>query len=433
MAAPGRVEAGSGSAPPLSGAWRVVLLLWFCGFFNYADRQAVFSVFPLIGAEFELSKSAKGAIGSAFMIVYATMAPFAGYLVDRFSRRWLIAAGLGVWSLVCAATALSQRFWHLLAFRAAEGLGESFYFPASMSLLADYHGPRTRSRAMSTHQTSVYAGTAVGGVLAGFLGERYDWRMPFYVLGALGILYALILPWLIREPRRGAAEGESALPANDAAADGASGTLLGNLQEIARIPAAVALLAAFAGANFVAMTLLAWLPDFVYEKFHLDLTRSAAVAGLFMPGANLLGAVLGGMLADRVAWRPGGRIRVQAAGLLLGAPCVLLVGLAGSLPLLIVALVGMGLCKGVYDANIFASVYDVVRPGIRGTAAGFMNTVGWIGGSLAPILVGTTADRLGLSQAIAWTALVYVLAGVLAVLASRLVPRRPEPSAHVAE
>ncbi len=126
--------------------WVVVGLLWFCGFFNYADRQAVFSVFPLLKAEFGLSNEQKGLIGSAFMLVYALSAPLAGFVVDRASRRFLIVAGLAFWSLVCAATALARTFNQLLFFRAAEGLGETFYFPASMSLLADYHGPRTRSR-----------------------------------------------------------------------------------------------------------------------------------------------------------------------------------------------------------------------------------------------------------------------------------------------
>ena len=128
--------------------WLVVGLLWFCGFFNYADRQAVFSVFPLLKAEYHLSRSELGWLGSAFMLVYALASPGTGYLVDRFSRRLLIVGGLSVWSVICAATALSKSFAQLIFFRAAEGLGESFYFPASMSCLADYHGRGTRSRAL---------------------------------------------------------------------------------------------------------------------------------------------------------------------------------------------------------------------------------------------------------------------------------------------
>ena len=83
--------------------WFVVGLLWFCGFLNYADRQAVYSVFDLLGKEFQLTNLHKGMIGSSFMIVYALSAPIAGYIVDRVSRRWLIGIGVGVWSVICAA------------------------------------------------------------------------------------------------------------------------------------------------------------------------------------------------------------------------------------------------------------------------------------------------------------------------------------------
>jgi MFS family permease len=406
--------------------WFVVGLLWFCGFFNYADRQAVFSVFPLLGDEFGLSDLHKGAIGSSFMVVYALSAPIAGYVVDRLSRRWVIPAGLAVWSVICAATGTARGFRQLIFYRAAEGLGESFYFPASMSLLADYHGPRTRSRAMSVHQTSVYAGTAVGGILAGVLGQRFGWRAPFLVLGLIGVVYATALPWLVVEPVRGASEAkpERRLEPGDEPAPPPAG-LVSNLGTILRVPAALMLLVVFAGANFVAATLLAWLPDFVFTRYALDLSQSATVAGVFFPGGNAVGALCGGALADAAARRVrGGRVLVQAAGLFLAAPCVWFAGRTGSLSVLIPALVGIGLCKGVYDANIFASVYDVVPARVRGTAAGLMNTAAWTAGGMAPTLVGYFSTGHGLGAVIAWTAAVYVSAGCLALAAAGLTARR---------
>ena len=183
--------------------WYIVALLWFCGFFNYADRQAVNAVFPLLQSEFKLSDEQLGWVGSSFMIVYALSAIFAGFLVDNVSRRRLIAAGVAFWSLICAATGFARSFPQLLIFRAAEGLGESFYFPASMTLLADYHAPSTRSRAMSIHQTSVYVGSAGGVYFAGLLAERYGWRAPFWVLGSIGVVFALWLTTQIIEPVRG--------------------------------------------------------------------------------------------------------------------------------------------------------------------------------------------------------------------------------------
>jgi sugar phosphate permease len=200
--------------------------------------------------------------------------------------------------------------------------------------------------------------------------------------------------------------------------------------DVLRAPGVVWLLLAFAGANFVAMALLSWMPDYIYRRFDLDLTGSAAVAALFLPLSNLVGALLGGWLADRAARsRAGARAMIQAVALALGAPCVYLVGTAGSLGPLIPALIGIGLCKGLYDANIFAALYDGVPSSARGLAAGLMNTVGWTGGSLAPLLVGAASDRMGLSGAIAWTALVYVVSALLAALAAgALAKPTPPPS-----
>src|SRR5450755_2699470 len=150
--------------------WSAVAMLWWIAFFNYADRQAIFSVFPLLKKEFGLDQVQLGLLGSSFAWIYGLTAPFAGAIVDRVRRKTVILGGLHVWSVICMATALSRNFGALLFFRSAEGLGETFYFPASMSLLSDYHAPATRSRALGLHQTSVYAGTIAGGFFAGLIG-----------------------------------------------------------------------------------------------------------------------------------------------------------------------------------------------------------------------------------------------------------------------
>ncbi len=192
-----------------------------------------------------------------------------------------------------------------------------------------------------------------------------------------------------------------------------------------RSPAAVALLAVFAGANFVATAFMTWLPLFIFTKFGMSLT-SASLTSSFFPLANLAGALCGGWLADVAARRSrGGRIKVQGLGLLVGAPFVFAAGWAGTLPTLLIALAGFGFCKGLYDANIFATLYDVIDPQVRGTAAGLMNTVGWAGGSLAPMVIGLTADRIGLSMALGSVSAIYVVVGLLALAAAT----RTHPSA----
>jgi sugar phosphate permease len=405
--------------------WQVVALLWACGFFNYADRQALMSVFPTLAKEMGLSLTRLGMLGSAFMVVYALAAPIAGAIVDRWPRRALIVAGLAFWSVICAATGSAAGFSQLVWLRAAEGLGESCYFPASMSLLADYHPRETRSRAMSLHQTSVYVGTAGGGILAGFLAGRYGWRQPFWALGLAGMAYAILLWFLLVESPRGASDGKSIphdLPEDDAIGGSDKRSLLDDLRSILRHPSACALLLAFAGANFVAMALMTWLPTFVFQRFGTDLLTSATIGTFFLPMASLVGVLLGGVLGDASARRrPGGRMTVQGVALLLGAPCVFVAARSGTIAVLILALTGIGLCKGIYDASIFASIYDVIGPSVRGTAAGLMNTIGWAGGALAPVALGLVGDRYGLGPAIAATAAAYLLAGLCAIGAGGMV------------
>src|SRR5436305_3124967 len=128
------------AAPRSNYKWAVVAMLWFVCFFNYADRQAIFSVFPLLKSEMTLSDVQLGIVGGAFMWVYAAALPLAGLVGDRVPRKALILGGLVFWSLVTLATATATRYGHLVLFRALEGLGEAFYFPASMSLISDYHG-----------------------------------------------------------------------------------------------------------------------------------------------------------------------------------------------------------------------------------------------------------------------------------------------------
>jgi len=374
-------------------------MLWGISFFNYADRQAIFSVFPLLEKELHLNSVQLGLLGSSFALVYGLCAMFAGALVDRVRRVSAILWGLYVWSVICISTALARTFPQLVAFRAAEGLGETLYFPASMSVISGYHGVKTRSRAMGLHQTSVYVGTVAGGFFAGLIGQRYGWRWSFIVFGGAGILLGLVLHRFLREP------------AVEAASKSVPYSVL------LRKPTVICLMGAFLCANFVAVVLLSWMPKFLFDKFHMTLAMAGLTATIFVQLASMVGSPVGGWLADTLRQkRSGGRILVQAIGVFAGAPFVVLCGLTESTTWLVVALICWGFFKGMYDANIFASVYDLIPAEMRGTAAGLMNTVGWLGGgAMAPVVIGVLAQWYGLSAAIAMAAAVYLVAGGLLI------------------
>ena len=176
----------------------------------------------------------------------------------------------------------------------------------------------------------------------------------------------------------------------------------------------------FMGANFVAVVFLTWLPTFLYSKFHMSLSMAGLNATIYLQLASLLGVLCGGALADRLSKRnSGGRLLTQAIGLLLGTPFLFLMGWTISIPILILAMTCFGYFKGLYDANIIASIYDVVPAERRGAAAGIANSLGWLGGGTAPVIIAIGASHFGMGACISATAGIYLAIGILMLRASR--------------
>src|SRR6202000_2017851 len=110
------------------------------------------------------------------------------------------------WSGVTVLTAVCHSYGQLVLCRALSGVGEVVYLPASMSLISDYHGAATRSRAMSFHQSSVYVGSIAGGAISGFVGQFYGWRWSFILFGGCGLLFGAVVGKFLMEPARGRSE-----------------------------------------------------------------------------------------------------------------------------------------------------------------------------------------------------------------------------------
>jgi MFS family permease len=392
-------------------------MLWFICFFNYADRQAIYAVFPVLEQEFGFDEFQLGLIGSAFMWVYAFGAPLAGFVGDRVQRKGLILGGCLFWSAITVMTGWSTKLWHFVTIRALEGFGETFYFPASVSLVSDYHGRDTRSRALSFHQSSVYVGTIAGSWIGAWFAQHYGWYVGFYCFGGAGMVLAVVLYRFLDEPRRGQSE------LLDDQSEHQPLPLRETLRAVFGCPTAVLLMVTFFGANFVAMVFLAWTPMFLVKKFSYELATAGLSGTVFIHLASAVSVPVAGVMADRLARRfAGGRIMVQALGLLAGAWFVMTVGRTGSTQVLIAAMTAFGVCKGFYDSGIFASLYDVIEPRARATAAGLMNMIGWAGGALGPLAIGWAAAHgpyeskvANMSEAIAMGGYIY-LAGAAALV-----------------
>ncbi len=172
------------------------------------------------------------------------------------------------------------------------------------------------------------------------------------------MLLAIVLYFFLREPRRGQADSSAAAAAPMSVKE--------TVAILAGRPVVWLLMAAFVGANFVATVFLTWTPTFLVEKFHFQLATAGLSGTAFIHLASAVSAPLGGVLADWLAQRmPAGRIVVQGLGLLVGAVFVAVVGSTENVGTLLAAMTLFGACKGLYDSNIFASLYDFVEPPMR--------------------------------------------------------------------
>jgi MFS family permease len=191
-------------------------------------------------------------------------------------------------------------------------------------------------------------------------------------------------------------------------------------------PMAPRLVLIFVGANFAAMVFLTWLPSYLSRRFGMNLALAGFSSTAYLQIASVLGVTTGGVMADRWQGRSrGGRMRTQALGLIAGAPFLFLSGWTLSAPLLVLALVGFGYFKGFYDANIWASLYDVVPVSRRATALGIMNSIGWLGGGVAPVAIAAASERLGMGTCLSATSLIYLGLGAFMIIGVRLYMHAP--------
>jgi predicted MFS family arabinose efflux permease len=389
--------------------WAVLALLWLVYFLNHADRQILFSVFPLVKQDLKLSNTQLGLLGSSFQWVYALLVPLAGLLGDAVSRKRIICGALLFWSATTVGSGLVSGFAWFLLLRALTGAGEAFYYPAATSIISDYHGSATRALAMSIHQTSLYFGVVMSGTLAGYIGQRAGWRAAFLIFGSAGLLAAALVAKVLREPLRGQADQHWARAAPL--------RVRNRMAELFARPAPVALIICFCGMSFASVAVVTWMPTLVYREYGYSLAAAGFHATFYHQLGAFLGVLAGGRLADRWAERiRTSRPLVQAAGLLGAAPFIYWLGRPSSAGAVFAALGVFGVFRGLYDSNLFASLYEVISPGSRATATGLTLSAGFLIGGSSPVWVGKLSQSMGLGPALGATSVCYLVAGILMAL-----------------
>jgi MFS transporter, Spinster family, sphingosine-1-phosphate transporter len=389
-------------------AWIVVALLFPVALLNYLDRQMLASMKASMVSSIPSiqDKEQWGLVLASFKWVYAVLSPFGGYVADRFSRRWVIGLSLLIWSAVTWMTAYVTTFDQLLWARAAMGISEAFYIPAALALITDFHQGSTRSRAVSIHQAGIYCGLIIGGQ-AGFVAESptLGWQWAFKACGVVGVIYSLPLLALLRNPPRSNST-ESVSPGSA-------------IVQLATNWNFLLLVAYFTLPAIAGWVVKDWMPEILREKFSLGQGKGGLIATVVHP-ASILGAVIGGYLADRWMRKSDrGRIFVSAIGMTLFLPALFSVGLAETAFIAIVGLVLFGFGWGFFDCNNMPILCQIVRPELRATGYGLMNLVSISCGGFADWGFGFLRDR-GVSLPVIFGAFALIAAlSVVIVLCIR--------------
>ncbi len=391
------------------GEWQLLIILWFAFFLNQADRQIFNVTLPLIRGEIKLTDAEFGLIAASLVWTYGLLVPVAGFLGDIFPRRNILAICIGFWSISTFFTGFAGdlvSFVMLLGI--ATGGGEAFYAPSANALLSERYKD-DRAFALSIHQTAVYAGIILSGVLAGYIGEQFGWRRSFHVFGAAGILLSVIFLWRIKPI------SDSIKVANISISASVKDAL-----SVFRKPTVILLTLAFACMVFVNVGYLTWMPLYLVEKYGMSVTYAGFSSLIYHHAGAFFGVMFGSRLADKLAKKdPKKRMVIQSVALLLGAPFIFIMGFADNQAITYGALGMFGFMRGVYDSNIFASLYEVVKPSIRSSSTGFMLMFAFLMGAFAPLILGVLKPTLGLSVSFSSLSLFYVLGAMLIFIGVR--------------
>lgn len=401
--------------------WEVLLLLWMAYLLNQGDRQVFNTVLPAIREALNLTDTSVGLIATIFNLFYACCVPFGGWAGDRFSRKWVVTVAIIFWSVATMFTGLANGVFLLILMRSvATGGGEAFFGPANYSLLGQYHTD-TRARAMSIHQTAYYVGVILAGWLAGLIADRFDainpgngWKYSFIIFGAAGIVWGILMIFRLKDKEvTDSAERRKAVQ-NPLTA------IWQGFRTVFTTPTALMLTIGFSGLIFVITGYMTWMPAYLQE----ELGQSQAAAGFnsmfWTYLAAFAGVLIAGVLSDRFASKNRkARMLLQAAGLLLGAVPLFVIGESKTVWILYLCFAGWGFFRAFFDANTYAVLYDVTPPHLHASCSSAMITTGFAVGAFAPVVLGAMKDSMGSLQAtFPVLGVIWVVCGLLMAVVS---------------
>jgi len=385
-----------------------LIVLTALNLLNYADRNVLFAVQPLVQAEFHLNKEQIGYLTSAFLGFYMIAAPFVGPLADRYSRKLIIVLGAIFWSGLTLLTAVTHTYTELLIRHTLVGVGEATFVTIAPTFVADLFEEKKRGRILGVFYLAIPVGSAAGYLLGGYLAPGHGWRFPFYIAAAPGFVLALIVSFL-KEPERVRFDTVEEAPWQPVRPDASRfnyfvAVIRNYLKHLwfalAKNPAFLAATLGMAAMTFSLGGIQVWMPQFLYSERHYTLEHANLMFGMIVVVDGIVASLAGGWLGDYLLPRmKSSYYLVSAASMLLGVP-VMIVALFARGPLMIPAIALAAFFLLLNTSPLNAAVINSVGAHIRATAIAVNIFIIHILGDVpSPTMMGWVADRKSLQVA----------------------------------
>jgi MFS family permease len=409
MSASTAAEAKTGSAYSyfVAGFLAVVYTL------NFLDRQIVAILGKYISQDLHLTKTEFGLLGgTTFAVLYTTCGIPVAYMADRGRRVWIITGACAIWSLFTALCGTATNFVQIALFRMGVGVGEAGGSPPSYSLISDYFPPSQRGVGLAIYSLGVPVGSMLGAFAGGKIALAYGWRTAFYAVGAPGVVLAVLVLALVREPKRGGMDavldGGAEHPPPAAIGQSVAAYFTNRTLVLTAVSSALSAFVGYAG--------LLWNPQFLEHVKHMSDARVTTYYSVVLGVTGVIGTFGAGWLVDRLSHRDRRWFAwVPAIAFAASAPCFIGLLWAPGWQLAMLFLAGSILLNSMYLAPALAVVQNAAQPGQR-TMSGaiLLFVVNLIGLGVGPVYVGRIAESMDaahgeMSLAYGYAALVPVM------------------------
>ncbi len=366
---PAAATAPPGASESLLAPWArtTLIVLFLMNLLNYTDRWVLSAVLEDIQKEFHLDDYQAGWFFTWFLVSYSLVSPVMVWLGDRTKRTYLLALGVGIWSIATVGTGLAKSYNQIVLARSLLGIGEATYGVLAPALLMDLFPRKSRSSVMSFFYIAMPVGGALGMTLGAYIAKHHGWAASFFIVGAPGLVAAILTAFL-PEPIRGFSEGVSV---DKLKAHEAKGLTKDDYLDLLVNSSYNYSVLAQAMYSFAIGGLAAFLPKFLTSYRGIERVEANFKLGVTTALAAVLGMTIGGWLADKLAKRtPRALFLVPAFAMLLSVPFVF-VGLFSTNHLMIFG--GIFLAEMMMFINTGpcnAIIANVTLPAMRTTAFG---------------------------------------------------------------